>query len=61
MTAAMHHGAKTAEGALKYQDALAHRLGALVEKIVALRAGSLAMRSFYYPGKLAGLLSTEQD
>ena len=60
MTAAMHHGAKPAEGALKYQDALANRLGTLVEKIVALRAGSLAMLSFYYPGKLAGLLSAEQ-
>ena len=60
MTASMHGGAKPEEGALSYQDALAHRLGTLVEKLLALRAGSLGMLSFYYPGKLVGLLSTDE-
>ena len=43
-----------------YQDALARRLGRLVDCILEKRAGSMAQRSFYYPFKLAGLTSTDE-
>ena len=46
--------------AIRYQDALARRLGHLVDDILVFRVGSLAQRSFYYPFKLAGLTSTDE-
>ena len=44
---------------VRYQDALAMRLGRLVDLILETRCGSLAQRSFYYPFKLAGLTSSD--
>ena len=46
--------------AIRYQDALARRLGHLVDAILEKRVGSVAQRSFYYPFKLAGLTSTDE-
>ena len=46
---------------VRYQDALARRLGRLVDCILEKRAGSMAQRSFYYPFKLAGLTSTDES
>ena len=46
---------------VRYQDALARRLGLLVDCILEKRAGSMAQRSFYYPFKLAGLTSTDES
>ena len=43
---------------IRYQDALARRLGRLVDCIVEKRAGSMAQRSFYHLFKLVGLTST---
>ena len=43
-----------------YQDALARRVGRLVDCILEKRSGSMAQRSFYYPFKLAGLTSTDE-
>ena len=59
MTPAFRLGEKPAEGALQYQDALGSRLGTLVDWLVATRSGSLSLKAFYYPGKLARLLSTD--
>ena len=46
---------------IRYQDALARRLGRLVDCILEKQAGSMAQRSFYYPFKLAGLTSTDES
>ena len=46
---------------IRYQDALARRLGRLVDCILEKRSGSMAQRSFYYPFKLAGLTSTDES
>ena len=46
---------------VRYQDALARRLGRLVDCILEKRAGSMAQRSFYYPFKLAGLTSADES
>jgi hypothetical protein len=46
---------------VRYQDALAHSLGKLVDLILETRCGSLAQRSFYYPFKLAGLTSPDPE
>ena len=51
-------GAESPE--VKYQDALAQRLGKFVDLVLETRCGSLAERSFYYPHKLAGLTSTKE-
>ena len=42
-----------------YQDALAQALGSLVSNIIATRAGSMCFCDFYYPFKLAGLVSDD--
>ena len=46
---------------VRYQGALARRLGRLVDCILEKRAGSMAQRSFYYTFKLAGLTSTDES
>ena len=46
---------------VRYQDALAHSVGKLVDFILETRCGSLAQRSFYYPYKLAGLTSLDPE
>ena len=46
---------------IRDHDALARRLGRLVDCILEKRSGSMAQRSFYYPFKLAGLTSTDES
>ena len=44
---------------VRYQDALSQKLGRFADLQVGIRAGSLAERAFYYPFKLAKLISSD--
>lgn len=44
---------------IAYQNALCKSMGILADTVISIRAGSLAERSFYYPGRLANLTSPD--